>query len=113
MGSMASHGKTYKPIETQTLGTAVASVTFSSIPDTYTDLVLVFDTACGSMEQQSTMELRFNGDTARQIIRQTRCIEATEQCCSLQTRQTPTAFRSLCLVATCIPPRQLLSASDK
>ena len=34
-------GNTYVPIATQTLGSAAASVTFSSIPATYTDLVLV------------------------------------------------------------------------
>jgi len=34
-------GNTYVPIATQTLGSAAASVTFSSIPSTYTDLVLV------------------------------------------------------------------------
>jgi len=32
---------TYEPIATQTLGTAAASVTFSSIPSTYTDLIIV------------------------------------------------------------------------
>ena len=52
---------TYVPIETQTLGTAQASVTFNSIPDTYTDLVLVFNGTIGSGVQN--MELRFNGDT--------------------------------------------------
>ena len=35
-------GSTYTPIATQTLGSAAASVTFSSIPSTYTDLVLVW-----------------------------------------------------------------------
>lgn len=34
-------GNTYTPIATTTLGSAVASYTFSSIPGTYTDLVLV------------------------------------------------------------------------
>ena len=34
---------TYTPIATQTMTTATASVTFSNIPDTYTDLVLVVD----------------------------------------------------------------------
>lgn len=32
---------TYEPISTQTLGTAVADIFFTSIPQTYTDLVLV------------------------------------------------------------------------
>jgi hypothetical protein len=34
-------GSTYTPIATQTLGSSQTSVTFSSIPSTYTDLVLV------------------------------------------------------------------------
>jgi hypothetical protein len=53
---------TYEPIATETLGTAQASVTFSSIPATYTDLVLVFNGTIASGVQN--MELRFNGDTA-------------------------------------------------
>ena len=32
---------TYEPIATQTLGSAAATVTFSSIPSTYTDLVAI------------------------------------------------------------------------
>ena len=32
---------TYEPIATQTLGTATGTVTFSSIPQTYTDLIIV------------------------------------------------------------------------
>jgi hypothetical protein len=36
-------GSTYSPISSQTLSSAVSSVTFSSIPSTYTDLVVVFN----------------------------------------------------------------------
>jgi len=52
---------TYEPISTQTIGTAIASVTFSSVPATYTDLILVFN---GTSASTQGMELRFNGDTA-------------------------------------------------
>lgn len=53
---------TYEPISTQTLGTATATVTFSSIPQTYTDLVLVFggNAASGSTD---SIAIQFNGDT--------------------------------------------------
>jgi hypothetical protein len=52
---------TYEPIEAKTLGTATASVTFSSIPATYTDLVLV---SHGTESANQYVAIRFNGDTA-------------------------------------------------
>lgn len=52
---------TYEPINTQTLGTATASVTFSSIPATYTDLMLVVDGSASSTAFDAWV--RFNGDT--------------------------------------------------
>jgi hypothetical protein len=55
--------KTYEPIATQTLGSAAASVTFSSIPSTYTDLVLV-TTAKSSTTGSVRLDLTFNSDTA-------------------------------------------------
>jgi hypothetical protein len=56
-------GSTYTPIATQTLSSAAASVTFSSIPSTYTDLVLV--SAAPSVGGDiSIATLQFNGDTA-------------------------------------------------
>lgn len=52
---------TYEPIATQTLGSATNQVTFSSIPGTYTDLILVqvggFNPGAGDVY------IRFNGDT--------------------------------------------------
>jgi hypothetical protein len=52
---------TYEPIATTTLGTAEASVTFSSISGSYTDLVAVIEgTATTSFGQ---VQMRFNGDT--------------------------------------------------
>ena len=52
---------TYEPIATTTVsGGSTSSITFSSIPSTYTDLVLVFN---GSMTGGSNGAIRFNGDT--------------------------------------------------
>jgi len=53
--------KTYEPISTQTIGTAVATVTFDSIPQTYTDLVLVSSTYYSA---SVAMRVRFNNDSA-------------------------------------------------
>lgn len=55
--------KTYKPIASTTLSSTQATVTFSSIPQTYIDLVLIiqgrFDTATTIRD----LGLRFNGDS--------------------------------------------------
>jgi hypothetical protein len=55
-------GSTYSTIATQTLGSNQATVTFSSIPGTYTDLVLV-TSVLSSVEGQG-IQIQFNGDTA-------------------------------------------------
>jgi hypothetical protein len=52
---------TYEPIATQTLGSAASSVTFSSIPSTYTDLVIICNFGGSSGGQDFTF--RYNGDT--------------------------------------------------
>ncbi len=52
---------TYEPIATTTLGSAAATITFSSIPATYTDLVLVVTGLFTSSGGNS--RIRFNGDT--------------------------------------------------
>ena len=50
--------KTYTPIATQTLTTSAASITFSSIPSTYTDLIMVFNGVA-----DNNVSLRFNSDS--------------------------------------------------
>jgi hypothetical protein len=51
---------TYEPISTQTLGTAIADIFFNSIPQTYTDLVLVISSNASSNTQTA---YRLNGDS--------------------------------------------------
>ena len=51
---------TYEKIATQTLGSATSTVTFSSIPATYTDIVVV----CGVLGNSSTnLKFRCNNDS--------------------------------------------------
>jgi len=54
---------TYDPIATQTVGSAVSSVTFSSIPSTYTDLVLVTSSTNDSGTSPSGVSFQLNSDT--------------------------------------------------
>ena len=51
-------GSTYTPIATTTLGSAANSFTFSSIPSTYTDLILVVD---GEVSVTAGCLFQFNG----------------------------------------------------
>jgi len=53
---------TYEPISTQTLGSAAATVTFSSISGTYTDLRLIYQTGMSSAGNEPY--LRFNSDSS-------------------------------------------------
>lgn len=52
---------TYEPIDTTTLGSAQSSITFSSIPATYTDLRMVLTGK--SVTGATYLQLRLNGDT--------------------------------------------------
>lgn len=56
---------TYEPIATYTLGSAT-TVTFSSIPQTYTDLVLVTETTGTT---NGALDVRFNGDSGTNYSR--------------------------------------------
>ena len=59
---MAAKTGTYTLISSNTLGSAAASVTFSSIPQTYTDLRLVIN--CGTATDGYGINIRYNGDTS-------------------------------------------------
>jgi hypothetical protein len=59
---------TYSPIASITLGSAQSSVTFSGIPQTYTDLVLVISGKRDSGTADDFL-IRFNGDTGSNYSR--------------------------------------------
>jgi hypothetical protein len=59
---------TYEPIATSTLGSAAASVTFSSISGTYTDLALVIQTGADS-SAVAELQVQVNGDTGSNYSR--------------------------------------------
>jgi hypothetical protein len=52
---------TYQPLATITLGASTTSVTFSSIPATYRDLILIFDGA--NTAGITDLYIRLNGDS--------------------------------------------------
>jgi hypothetical protein len=54
---------TYTALATRTLTSQAASVTFSSIPATYRDLILVTDATITQASSTDGYGLRFNGDT--------------------------------------------------
>ena len=58
---------TYEPISTNTLSSATSTITFSSIPATYTDLVFVLTFTTTTASQDTN--LQFNGDTATNYSR--------------------------------------------
>ena len=56
-------GETYEPIATNTLSSSASSVTFSSIPQGYTDLILVMSVQGASAATTRDPGIRFNSDT--------------------------------------------------
>jgi hypothetical protein len=54
---------TYQLIETKTLGTAVSTIEFTSIPQTFTDLVLVSNYRTTRAAVFDQLRIRFNGNT--------------------------------------------------
>lgn len=57
-------GITYSPIATQTLSSTAASVAFSSITGTYTDLVLVISARDSRTGNSDSIGITFNTDTS-------------------------------------------------
>lgn len=53
-------GSTYTSIATQTLSSTASTITFSSIPSTYTDLVLVL---IGGLTAAGSVQIQYNSDT--------------------------------------------------
>lgn len=60
---------TYEPIATTTLGSAASTITFSSIPGTYTDLRLVVVARGTTASTGVGINLRFNSDSATNYSR--------------------------------------------
>lgn len=54
---------TYTPIASVTLSSAQSSVTFSGIPQTYTDLIVVCNFGTTSVSPSPSLVFQFNGDT--------------------------------------------------
>ena len=54
---------TYTLISSNTLGSSVASVTFSSIPSTYTDLILYYSVRTARVAGIDLLRIRINTDT--------------------------------------------------
>jgi hypothetical protein len=60
---------TYTPLATVTLGASASSVTFSSIPATYRDLILVMDLIGSTTAANAFVGIRLNSDTGNNYNR--------------------------------------------
>lgn len=54
-------GSTYTPIATQTASGSASTIVFSSIPSTYTDLIMIINS--GTSNSNYDLNLRLNGDS--------------------------------------------------
>jgi hypothetical protein len=62
-GGVAASTNSYESIATVTLGSAASSISFSSIPSTFTNLQLRCLTKTSASGAPYAMQIRFNGDT--------------------------------------------------
>lgn len=88
---------TYEPIATTTLSTAASTITFSSIPATYTDLRLVF---CPIGSTSNYPYLRFNSDSGSNYSLTRLQGDGSSATSSRQSNQTETFLLNDSLVTT-------------
>jgi len=90
---------TYEKIATTTLSSLQSEITFSSIPATYTDIVLIFNGVRGSGPDLDLC-LRFNGDTGNNYSNTTVRGEGTTASSSRQSNQSITRLGVITLDRT-------------
>ena len=94
---------TYEKIATQTLGSAVGTVTFSSISSAYTDLVVIF---VGNLSASATCFLRFNNDSGSNYSQQD--VVGDNTTVTAQRRNNATGFRLYDVAASSNPINNLI-----
>lgn len=77
---------TYEPIATTTLGSAVGTVTFSSIPATYTDLIFV--TSPTATNNNYDIGFRYNSDSGSNYSMTTIVVNTDNSASAYSTRET-------------------------
>jgi hypothetical protein len=99
---------TYVALDKITVGTAVASVTFSSIPATYTDLVIV---AMPISATADNLTMQFNGDTTTNYSDTVLWGSGTSQS-SLRETSTATPWLSYYANTTTVPTPTIISIQN-
>jgi len=88
---------TYTPLANITLGSAAQTITFSSIPNTYRDLIFVFQ---GAANASVSGQIRFNGNTATNYNFQRMTGDGSAASAASRTAQTAGAFSQNALATT-------------
>jgi hypothetical protein len=79
---------TYEPINTTTVTSSVTSITFNSIPNTYTDLVLITSAYSFRASNVDSLAIRFNGDSGTNYSYTAMLADTTTQTSARATGQT-------------------------
>lgn len=91
-------GVTYEPIATTTLGSSTATISFSSISGSYTDLRLVFTGAV--LFSNSDLRIRFNSDTTTSYSQTNLIANGTTASSDRQTSQSSLILSNALLTTT-------------